>query len=301
MNDNEYLDAILRQQTLSSGCEELKELQAHRAKVESLLKDYFSKCSPTIRYGGSHAKGTMIRMAYDLDVICYFPHDDTAAGETLEDIYHNTQKALESEYWVEQKPSALRLRNRDPRYLQMDFHIDVVPGRYTDDKRDDAYLYQSSGEKKRLKTNLEIHISHVRDSGVTEAMRLLKLWRIRNGLRIKHFALELLTIKLLNERKSLTLVDQLAHVLTQFRDHANGLAIEDPSNPSGNDLTSLLDDSIRRELSSVALTTLEAAKNSGWHAVFGSSNDVHDDRKFELLNRAARNVQMPSKPWNPIE
>src|SRR4029078_513518 len=301
MNDNEYLEAILRQQTLSPGCDELRELQAHRAKVETLLKDFFSSCSPTIGYGGSHAKRTMIRMAYDLDVICYFPHDDTAAGETLEDIYRNTQKALESDYWIEQKPSALRLRNRDPRHLRMDFHVDVVPGRYTDGRSDDVSLYQSSGEQKRLKKNLKKHISHVRDSGVTEAIRLLKLWRVRNGLRIKHFALELLTVKLLNERKSLTLADQLVHVLTEFRDHANSLAIEDPANPSGNDLRPLLDDSIRRELASVALNTLEAAKNSGWHNVFGSIDSVPNDRKIELLDRAAKNVQMPSKPWNPIE
>ena len=52
--------------------------------------------SPTIRYGGSKAKGTMIKEAYDLDMTCYFGHDDTRAGQTLEDIYGNTRKALES-------------------------------------------------------------------------------------------------------------------------------------------------------------------------------------------------------------
>ncbi len=36
------------------------------------------------------------------------------------------------------------------------------------------------------------------------AIRLLKLWRVRNGLRIKHFALELLAIKLLKGRRSNT-------------------------------------------------------------------------------------------------
>jgi hypothetical protein len=301
MNDNEYLEAILRQQTLAHGCEELKELQVHRAKVESLLKDFFPRCSPTIRYGGSHAKGTMIKMAYDLDVICYFPHDDTAAGETLEDIYRNVQKSVESDYWIEQKPSALRLRSRDPRHLQEDFHVDVVPGRYTDENKDDAYLYQSSGDKKRLKTNLNKHINHVRDSGVTGAIRLLKFWRVRNGLCIKHFALELLTIKLLNESKSLGVADQLAHVLTEFRDHASSLAIEDPANPSGNDLSTLLDDSIRGELSGVARATLESAKHCGWQAVFGPIDSVGDDRRIELLNRAVKNVERPSKPWSPIE
>src|SRR5439155_621676 len=97
MNNNEYLQAVLREQTLAPESDELKALQKQREKVEKLLRDHFADCSPTIRYGGSKAKGTMIKAAYDLDVICYFPHDDTAAGETLEDIYENTRKALEAD------------------------------------------------------------------------------------------------------------------------------------------------------------------------------------------------------------
>ena len=52
----------------------------------------------------------------------------------------------------------------------MDFHIDVVPGRFTDETKADAYLYQCGGDKKRLKTNLDVHLDHVRDSGVTDAI-----------------------------------------------------------------------------------------------------------------------------------
>ncbi len=237
MNENEYLAAILKQQTLAPDSQELKALQENRAKVEGLLRDYFSTCSPTIRYGGSKAKGTMITQAYDLDIACYFPHDKTGAGETLEDIFGNTRKALESDYWVEPKPSALRLKNPDPKNFKVDFHIDVVPGRYTDDKKTDIFLYQSSGEKKRLKTNLDVHIEHVRESGVTDAIRLLKLWRVRNGLRIKHFALELLAIKLLKDKKSVTLASQLKHVWEELRDHPDNISIEDPANPAGNDLS----------------------------------------------------------------
>src|SRR3990172_6734341 len=113
MTDNEYLLAILRQQTLAPESTELKALQDERGKVEKLLREYFLKSSPTIRYGGSKAKGTMIKKAYYLDIICYSAHDDTGAGETLEEIYKNTKKALEGSYWIEEKPSALRLRNRD--------------------------------------------------------------------------------------------------------------------------------------------------------------------------------------------
>lgn len=297
MNENEYLAAILKQQTLAPDSQELKALQENRAKVEGLLRDYFSTCSPTIRYGGSKAKGTMIKEAYDLDIACYFPHDDTGAGETLEDIFGNTRKALESDYWIEPKPSALRLKNPDPKNFKVDFHIDVVPGRYTDDTKTDTFLYQSSGEKKRLKTNLDVHIEHVRESGVTEAIRLLKLWRVRNGLRIKHFALELLAIKLLKDKKSVTLAGQLKHVWEELRDHPDNISIEDPANPAGNDLSALVDPSIRSELSQVARAAIDAIGSSGWQTVFGAIDEKSEEEKTESLKRAASRVVTPTKPW----
>lgn len=299
MDVNEYLEGVLKQQTLTADSDELKALQKQRANVETLLRTFFKKCSPTIRYGGSKAKGTMIKDAYDLDIICYFPHDDTSAGETLEDIYTNTRKALEADYWIEPKPSAIRLRDKDPKNFRLDFHIDVVPGRYTDDSKTDTFLYQAAGDKKRLKTNLDVHIEHVRDSGVTGAIRLLKLWRFRNGLRIKHFALELLTIKLLKDKKSLTLADQVEHVWKELRDHPDSLSIEDPANPEGNDLSALLDASIRLELSTVARATLTTIADSGWEKVFGTIDERSEKEKTESLKRAAARVSTPTKPWLP--
>lgn len=299
MTDQEYLQQVLEDQTLLETSEELKALRGHRDKVEEILRTHFEDCGPTIRYGGSKAKGTMIREAYDLDIPCYFPHDDTSAGETLEDIYNNTRKALESDYWIEAKPSALRLKDRDPKNLRVDFHVDVVPGRYTDDTKGDVFLYQSSGEKKRLKTNLDVHIAHVRDSGVTDAIRLLKLWRVRNGLRIKHFALELLTVKLLKTKKSANLATQVKYVWTELRDGVNNISIEDPANPAGNDLSQMLDTSIRSELSSVASATLTAIDASGWQGVFGVVEDKPAKDNVESLRRAAATVVSPTKPWSP--
>ena len=55
--------------SLADDSEELKTLQERRAEVEKVLRDHFEDCSPTIRYGGSKAKGTMIKEAYDLDII----------------------------------------------------------------------------------------------------------------------------------------------------------------------------------------------------------------------------------------
>jgi hypothetical protein len=298
MKIEEYLKSILKSQNLASDSQELKDLQQRRIDVEELLRENFYECSPIIRYGGSKAKGTMIRESYDIDIICYFLHDDTAAGETLEEIYKNVQKTLSTKYFVEPKASALRLKDPNPKNYGVDFHIDVVPGRFTDDSKTDAFLYQSSGEKKRLKTNLDVHINHVKESGFTEAIRLLKLWKVRNGLRVKNFALELFTIDLLKSQKTAAIDNQLSYVWTKLRDEVDEVSIEDPANPTGNDLSAMLNPEIRFELSSVSKRTLENIKESGWEAVFGpGEEDENGNRRIEILRSTAAAVVTPTKPW----
>lgn len=269
MSDKEYLEDILASQTLDPDGQEMKDLRSRRADVEKLLREKFKECSPTIRYGGSKAKGTMIREAYDLDMTCYFGRDDDGAGETLQEIYENVEAALADDYLITRKPSALRLKSRNADDWATDFHIDVVPGRFIDEKNEDVFLYRSSGEKGRQKTNLDVHIEHVKGSGVTDAIRLNKLWRARNFLSVRHFVLELLTIELLKGKKSLGLPDQLKHVWTELRDNVEDITIEDPANPTGNDLSELFNATVRQELSSNARRTLELIERSGWEAVFG--------------------------------
>jgi hypothetical protein len=298
MTTDEYLQTILRQQTLAEGGAELTALRARRDEVEKLLRESFKDGSPAIRYGGSIAKGTMIREAYDLDMTCYYGHEDASAGGTLKEIYESVERALQAKYLVERKPSALRLKGLEPSQRGLDFHIDVVPGRFTDESRGDVFLYQSSGEKERLKTNLDVHIKHVRESGVVDAIRLLKLWRVRQGLSVKHFALELLTIKLLRERRRSALEDQLTHVWAEMRDHMDSLSIEDPANPSGNDLSGLLDAHVRQQLSAVAGSTLRTIETSGWEAVFGAAEEMSDQDRGAALRRAAAAVSVPTKPWH---
>jgi len=63
MSTNEYLQKVLKSQKLEN--DELEALKKNRGEVEKVLRDKFGS-GPTIRYGGSKAKGTMIRDSYDL-------------------------------------------------------------------------------------------------------------------------------------------------------------------------------------------------------------------------------------------
>lgn len=299
MSANDYLYDVLASQALGDESDEVKALQKHRAEVEKLLCDHFKDSSPTIRYAGSKAKGTMNRESYDLDIICYFASGDTSAGDTLQDIYENTREALGKKYFIEQKGSALRLKSCDPETLGVDFHIDVVPGRFTDDTKTDAYLYQSTGEKKRLKTNLDVHLKHVKDSGVIDAIRLAKLWKVRNGLPIRTFVLELAVIKLLKGKTKKDFSEQMEHFWTELRDNSANLTVEDPANPSGNDLSKELDDNLKNQLASAAKRALAQIDSSGWEAVFGEAEKKEKAEKIQLLRRAASVAVAPARPWLP--
>jgi tRNA nucleotidyltransferase (CCA-adding enzyme) len=291
MTETEYLKAILKSQDLADESPELKALIERRQHVEEILRKAFPKCAPTIRYGGSKAKGTLNKEAYDLDMICYFPHDDKTAGETLEDIYNNVAAALTKEYNIVRKCTSIRLRGLD----LVDFHIDVIPGRFVDDKKADCYLHQESGEKERLKTNLDVHIKHIRESGVLDAIRLLKLWKIRRVLRIRQFPFELMIIKLLQGTQK-SLPDQLKYVWTELTDRDTPIVIEDPANPSGNDVSALLQDAWA-ELSASARSTLQTLETGGWESIFGKVPTETD--KVARLGAAAAAVSVRTKPWCP--
>jgi hypothetical protein len=283
---------------LGDDSEELKALQTHRSDVEKLIRDNFKNTALTIRYAGSKAKGTMNKESYDLDIVSYVASGDNTAGETLENIYENHKKALGKKYIVEPKGSALRIKGCDPVNLGVDFHIDVVPGRFTDDTKTDAYLYQSGGDKTRLKTNLDVHLDHVRNSGVIDAIRIAKLWRVRNGLPVRTFVLELAVIKLLKDQKTKCLSAQMEHFWTELRDNPANLCIEDPANPNGNDLSKCLDDNLKSQLASAAKRTLEQIKSSDWEVVFGNVQKQEKAARIEILRSAAA-VATPSRPWLP--
>jgi hypothetical protein len=118
----------------------------------------------------------------------------------------------------------------------------------------------------------------------------------------KTFVLELLIAKLLEDKRSEKLSDQLLHVWTEMRDHSTDLAVEDPANPNGNDLTPLLEE-CRASLSSASATTLANIELLGWDSVFGEVEDDDDGggsgktKKAFALSSATAAVSRPTKPW----
>ncbi len=296
MTPSEYLFKVLEKQTLAPGGEELTDLEKRRQDVFAILNREFAGADKTISVAGSFAKGTMIRESYDLDLTCYFGNEDTTAGETLEDIYNNVRKALEKDFRVGPKTSALRVRSGEKDSLDRDFHIDVVPGRYTGTERADAFLYMKSREKCRMKTNLGTHIQHIRFSGCLDEIRLMKLWNVTTGLALKTFVLELATIKILGSSGvPHGLPDRLRFVLEHLRDNADSFTVEDPANPTGNDLCEYLDDQVRDAIKRVARRTIKDIDEKGWEAVYGPLEEPSKSQKAAAIASVVRSN--PSRPY----
>lgn len=295
MENNEYLKSLLDREKLTEDSSEISELQKHREKIEKIIRDKFGS-SPQIIYGGSKAKHTMIRESYDLDIICSFKFDDISAGRTLKEIRDNIKKILADSYFIdESKKLSLRLKDKEN---QTDYHIDFIVGRFEDEKEKYENLYWNGPEKDYIRTSPDVQISFIRDSKLNDVIRLVKLWRIKYGLNIKTFILELLVIKILNGVKN---KDDFELNLIKFwkdiKDNIKNIAVEDPANPSGNDLSDAFNDSIKDSLSFASENTLESIKNYGWESIFGVAKSLSDKEKISILNQSVQGSTTKIKPW----
>lgn len=272
---NDYLKKVLSSHDLKNDAEEVEKVREERDNVEKIINDKYPDAKKTIRYGGSYAKDTMIKDNYDLDILCYFHEGENSAGESLKDIYNNIKECLSDDYFVQPKKSALRLKNKENKN---DFHIDIAPGRFVEKDNGDAYLFQEGAEKSRLKTNPDMHISYIKNSKLTDIIKLLKIWNNKNGVEIKTFVLELLILKELKDRKDKSLSENLKYFWEEIKDKVDNIAVEDPAN-SNNDLSGIFNDSVKQSIKLIAEIALNNIKNDEWENIFGQIEDDDSDEK----------------------
>ncbi len=301
MDANSFLKDLLAKQEVKDTSKEMVALLEERAKVEKLIHKFYESEKPTILFGGSIAKDTMILESYDLDLPIYF---DThhLMNKTLEEIFNEMAIHLGTEYFVQKKRSALRLRKKGDQEEHEDFRIDVVPGRYSDATRTDAFLYvNDSSDKERLKTNLQTHIDHVKNSGFTAEISLLKLWKVRNVIDVKTFILELLVVKILDDLKFKEgLASNIKRVWEFLRDDIDNVSLEDPANPSGNDLSKIFNGQMKADLKAAAKSALKKIElSNGWYDVFNEKKPEAQRAPSVYVSPEVNKIKpyCASKPW----
>jgi uncharacterized protein YnzC (UPF0291/DUF896 family) len=252
MTNHEYLTQLLDGQDLST--EQIATLQRCRDSVETQVGQLNG--NPRFYYAGSYGKKTMIADSFDLDLVAYWPSE---CPYTLKDIFEAVGAALQQK-WKSASPKTVAWTIS----FQGGFHIDVVPGRALDKAYKEANLYRSDKDCP-MKTSIKVHIDTVRDSGRRDAIRLMKLWKTRNGVPWKKsLALELMTIEALKGTSTTDLEQQLLKVFAHVRDTIERVRIVDPAN-SNNVVSEELSKSDRQAIKAAAIAAIAARM---WSEVF---------------------------------
>jgi hypothetical protein len=251
MTSHEYLRQVLASQEMRD--QDLRVIRSLRDELVAHLGRQLGS-SPRIYYGGSYGKETMIRESFDLDLVVYYPH--TESRTPLAQIFGAVHQALvNGKYVVHPQTVALRLP------YEAGFHVDVVPGRAQDASFLYATLYKNSQPPSTLQTSLKVHIDAVRKTDLRQIVRLLKLWRLRHGVPLKTFALEILAARALTGHRRDDYGKALWTIFQFIAKEMRTVRLEDPANTNN-----ILDITLQ-DRNSAAQKALESLSAQNWNQI----------------------------------
>ena len=245
MTSESYLREILDEQDLTEN--QKRNLRELRDKIEGQLRNGI-KGTPKAYYGGSYAKNTMIKASYDLDLVLYWPSD---SPYSLESLYRAAEGVLDRNWTpVRKKKVGLELS------FEGDFHIDIIPGKFSSKDENYAYLYNNETGG-RFQTSIYIQVDYVKKSGRQDVIRLMKLWKKRKNITIKTCILESCIIEGCKGIDRSKLEFQLLAAFNYLRDNIQNARIEDPSN-SNNIISDDLSKEQKNRVRNLAIQAIEA-------------------------------------------
>lgn len=244
-----------------------RDIQTHSATLAFIKEDlrrWAGTCFIEIVDSGSYAKGTAISNSSDIDLLISLKHDCNENFGGLKSCY----KLLYD--WLSKSYSNVRKQNVSVRVKFNNLEIDITPARKLAGNTNDHSLYVSKKDSVK-KTSIKKHIGDISQSGRTNEIKLLKIWREINGVDFPSIYLEYLLIKkiLINRPKSIdSLSDNLSHIfyeLAKLESNPLFQTLDDPAN-SNNMLSELLTED---EKIKIILKAEKAANEKYWNHVYG--------------------------------
>lgn len=230
--------------------------------LKGILHTWANTCYLDILDSGSRTKGTAISIASDVDYLVSLSSSCNENNGGLESIYESLYSKLSSKY------SGARKQNVSVRISLAGLMVDVTPARKQTGNTNDHWLYVSKLST-RKQTNIQKHITDISNSGRTNEIKILKIWRELNKLEFPSIYLEYLVVNVMLKNYP-TGIDKLEsnawHVLTElakYTDNPLDARLVDPAN-STNILSDLLTQS---EKNSVKNKAREAIKQSDWNQI----------------------------------
>ncbi len=253
-----YLSQILQKYSARS----LINYSQQISQLKSTLQSWASSCYVNILDSGSRAKGTAISLASDVDYLVSLTSGCNENSEGLKSIYDGLYTKLNSSY------QNVRKQNVSVRINLNGLQIDITPARKQNGLTNDHWVYLSKSGS-RQQTNIQKHITDISQSGRTNEIKVLKIWRELHQLDFPSIYLEYLLINniLLNKSKDVnSLGDNVWHALNELAKSTGnplGARIFDPAN-SANILSDLLTVAEKNNIISQAQT---AIRQTNWNQI----------------------------------
>ena len=250
MLDDLYLMAVVAKHRVAEGPEATPERM--RRQLAPALRCWGGRYLEGVSVSGSFAKGTAIRgvtlAPADVDVDLFL-----SLGPEAQDSLADYQAALARDL-REYQPM---MGNVSVKVLVDNVKVDLTVGRRAPESGDHILWQYRRGTW--IRTNVKEQIRYVRESGCLEVIRLLKIWRRREGLYFPSFCLELAVIETLKsaEHGSAPLGERSLRVLEWAAEELPGAALRDPGNAS-NVVSELMREEEKWRVSNAAWMSLRA-------------------------------------------
>jgi len=220
MTGDEYLRGVLNKYFVLTGQGSVAYTAA--SQVCPVIRKWAGGQLREIYFSGSYSKGTGIKGETDVDLLISLKSDTT---NTLKELF----EGLHSRMTTSGYPAA-RKQHVSIHINHNGVDVDLVPGVKHEGNTEDHWLYVNRAGRERIQTNIDKHISLVRNSGRVDEIRVIKLWRKLHSLDICSFYLELAVIEALNGYRSGQVASNVLRVLDYLRDDFAGARFVDPAN-----------------------------------------------------------------------
>ena len=244
MTADQYLSGILIREQVDTG--PMSPVRAVQRTIMPALNSWGGNYLSEVYPSGSFAKGTANRTGTDIDL---FISVAESVPNTMKEIYNTLFEQMTKQgYGPKRQNVSININIGG-------YSVDLVPG-----KRQNAYSQDHSLYRRRAdtwtKTNVLTHISQISSSGLTNEIRILKLWRTQKTLDFPSFYLELAIIHALKGRYG-TLSQRVWVALEYLRDQFSSARFADPAN-TNNIISDDLTASARSSIQAAARASLIA-------------------------------------------
>lgn len=246
MTPDQYVNSVVQKHRLPETLDSYTSLYVV-SPLKQIISNWAGVCLCETKLSGSRAKGTAIDLSTDLDL---FISLSSTTQNSLKEIYDSLYSRM-----VEEGITA-RKQNVSIGVTYQGKKVDLVPAKRQGQYGNDHSLYKRKADS-WTKTNIDTHISRVRQSGRITEIAALKIWRENHNLEFPSIYLECFAIDSLYGRSLNAPAENFMYLLRDIRDNIQTRRIIDPAN-TNNVLSDELSQMEKKSLGIAAQQSLAA-------------------------------------------